>query len=336
MNFPHYLSYFKGTTYVTYGPQQRNPYIETPDGHHFYLLGDQVFTECVPNDHSVYSECKLADEYIAKLQGCHIDIKVKRHAPGTWNINPELGKMVNTEEKGSAETLCDVVKGMGTEQAIKTWWKHLVDFQHDPFWYEASSKEPLGPDGRIDVEVPLLKGRQGFADVPVTFVNGFRESRLTKMKDGVATIFVNEAEAGKWRGVVKVYANSTNVVNGFTTVSDDIDRTETPPLITGRLHKGKLTGIVRLFGHIAADKDSGCKSKDGLNSELMFVGRWVDGVATGEAWKVTFGAGAVYGRLDAEGQFTGDDIAYIYPDKELALVGKFDKTVMVRRFYPIF
>lgn len=51
----------------------------------------------------------------------------------------------------------------------------------------------------------------------------------------------------------------------------------------------------------------------------------------GLSWK-SFGPddhdGWLYGRLDAGSRFTGDDIAYVYADFKLALVGRFDDEVM--------
>lgn len=49
----------------------------------------------------------------------------------------------------------------------------------------------------------------------------------------------------------------------------------------------------------------------------------------GAAWQGVRGGGWIHGQLDANGDLTGDDIAYIYPDLELALVGRFEKGVMV-------
>ena len=37
----------------------------------------------------------------------------------------------------------------------------------------------------------------------------------------------------------------------------------------------------------------------------------------------------IYGIVDDHGKFTGDDIAFIYQDLELALVGQFHKGMMV-------
>ena len=40
--------------------------------------------------------------------------------------------------------------------------------------------------------------------------------------------------------------------------------------------------------------------------------------------------GSVIGTVDSEGRLTGDDIAYVYPDKETALIGQFEDGQLVR------
>ena len=49
------------------------------------------------------------------------------------------------------------------------------------------------------------------------------------------------------------------------------------------------------------------------------------------------GSTYIYGIVDKNGEFSGDDIAFIYQDLELALVGKFKNGIMVRkRFFLLY
>ena len=41
------------------------------------------------------------------------------------------------------------------------------------------------------------------------------------------------------------------------------------------------------------------------------------------------GSTYIYGNVDRYGEFTGDDIAFIYQDLQLALIGEFKKGIMV-------
>ena len=50
----------------------------------------------------------------------------------------------------------------------------------------------------------------------------------------------------------------------------------------------------------------------------------------GPCWRSLVGGTYVYGNVDSEGEFTGQNIAFIYQDLDLALVGEFNKGIMVR------
>ena len=62
---------------------------------------------------------------------------------------------------------------------------------------------------------------------------------------------------------------------------------------------------------------------------LGYLGIYDNGRPLGYAWK-GINKGWIHGKLDEkDGKFTGDKIAYIYHDLEVALVGKFVKSTMV-------
>ena len=61
---------------------------------------------------------------------------------------------------------------------------------------------------------------------------------------------------------------------------------------------------------------------------LHFLGRFQNGQAFGHFWIGLLNNGFIHGVADLNGHATGDDIAYIYPDGETALKGKFKNTFM--------
>ena len=67
--------------------------------------------------------------------------------------------------------------------------------------------------------------------------------------------------------------------------------------------------------------------------QLTFVGRYTNGRPSGPCWSYREGGGFLFGILDPEGEEggtgTGGYSAYIYPDLETALVGKFELEVML-------
>ena len=63
---------------------------------------------------------------------------------------------------------------------------------------------------------------------------------------------------------------------------------------------------------------------------LSFLGWFEEGKPTGPCWRFLVGGTYIYGVVDNRGEFTGsNDIAFIYQDLELALVGEFNKGIMV-------
>ena len=64
--------------------------------------------------------------------------------------------------------------------------------------------------------------------------------------------------------------------------------------------------------------------------QLVFIGMYSKGLPIGYCWQAMEGQGWIYGLVDSEtGQFTGDNIAYIYPDLVTCLVGKFEQGRLV-------
>ena len=60
-----------------------------------------------------------------------------------------------------------------------------------------------------------------------------------------------------------------------------------------------------------------------LSGNLMFVGTFNKGLPTGYCWLAKEGQGWLFGEVDENGSFSGDNIAYIYPDLLTAITGTF-------------
>ena len=97
--------------------------------------------------------------------------------------------------------------------------------------------------------------------------------------------------------------------------------------ILGSLRNGKLHGLVQIYGILTADPEGHCSS--GLFKGLSFVGWFEEGKPVGPYWRALLGGTYLYGVVDENGEFSGPDIAFIYQDLELALVGEFQKGLMV-------
>lgn len=70
-----------------------------------------------------------------------------------------------------------------------------------------------------------------------------------------------------------------------------------------------------------------------LRHILRSFGRYYRGVLRGWCWRGHYdNSGWVCGKVDDNGEFTGEDIAYIYPDRKMAIKGKFMNGVLVEGY----
>ena len=106
---------------------------------------------------------------------------------------------------------------------------------------------------------------------------------------------------------------------------------EDPIRILFRLKHGKMSGIVRMLGKLPIDNVKLC-SLACKQPGLGCMGGFEHGKPVGTAWRGVIGGGWIYGRVDASGHLSGDQIAYVYGDLSTTWLGKFVKGVMVRRF----
>ena len=64
---------------------------------------------------------------------------------------------------------------------------------------------------------------------------------------------------------------------------------------------------------------------------LVFIGMYSKGLPIGHCWQVREGQGWLYGKVcEQTGRFSGQSIAFIYPDLTTCLVGAFEEGRMVK------
>jgi len=92
--------------------------------------------------------------------------------------------------------------------------------------------------------------------------------------------------------------------------------------IEGYFSKGVPHGFQREFGPSDIRRHK---------KMLKFVGRYYRGIRRGFCWQGCFGGGFLAGRVDPlDGSWSGDDIAYIYPDFKHAIKGQFKDELLVK------
>ena len=64
-------------------------------------------------------------------------------------------------------------------------------------------------------------------------------------------------------------------------------------------------------------------------SGLQFLGRFKNGQSKGHFWLGLINNGFIHGKVDENGIGTGEDLAFIYPDGETALRGRFTNGMFI-------
>ena len=84
-----------------------------------------------------------------------------------------------------------------------------------------------------------------------------------------------------------------------------------------------------IWGHFVDGSLSGVARGLDREGRLSFACSFREGTPDGPCWRKVHGGGCVYGQLDGLGRFTGDDIAYLYPDFVTCIRGRFHDSVLV-------
>ena len=212
-------------------------------------------------------------------------------------------------------------KEVSIEKSLQLWIRYAghtilqtcsLDNHHDPI--NVNSR-------RLDIKLPMLKGRRFFQDVALV-IESSNGNQLFKgpMRNGHLLAYVNESlvHLPEWRTrlTFKLYPKrgkfSKNIVS-----------------IQGSLKNGKLHGLVEMYGILTRDPQDACA--ESIFEGLSFIGRYENGTPAGVCWRQLVGGSWLYGQVDKDGHFSGDNIAYIYQDLKLALIGRFKKGMLVRK-----
>jgi len=96
--------------------------------------------------------------------------------------------------------------------------------------------------------------------------------------------------------------------------------TDDTSVLEGWCVRGQLTGPARRIV---------MKKFKTFRQQVSWFGRYKAGLPHGQCWEWREGGGYLTGIVDETGNMTGDNIAFIYPDLQTALVGTFKAGVMV-------
>lgn len=194
-------------------------------------------------------------------------------------------------------------------------WIKVMSLDKDPFWMMHTPN---------NYDVPL-RPLDGFVKLGL----GYKDNRLLFLtpgqKDETTVYFDNELqrilEHCPFEGIVPPQSIPAASYHQLSVAK----QRPMPIFLEGRTMGGLIQGPVRIFGkHVS---DPACHSQ--IYPQLAFIGSYRNSQPHGYCYKGLKGGAWLYGKVDEKGEFTGDNIAYIYQDLTTALRGKFREGVMV-------
>ena len=309
------------------------------DGQHKTLLTHDLknLFDCDVVDEDIMYNCYDVDDIKSEIKNCQVHIKNKVMGDEMYHFKAD------TKEKfipGQEDPLnfCKATTAFNKKdirKSLEDWLKVIANATANPFWMADTDFVPFaeGQNG-INIELPHFKDREGYPfkkDVVIRneghqlwsgkFENGKIEDEIPK----------KEAQNIKWRSPLKLVLQKDHAqfTRGLHIETEKTNEFTAGHIVRGKIHHGKFQGLVRIFGIFSNDKSSQCAANM-LSSDLSFFGKFEAGIPTGYCWKGLLGGAWIIGKVDSKGEFTGDDIAYVYPDLETALVGTFKNGLMIK------
>ena len=218
---------------------------------------------------------------------------------------------------------------MSARESLKNWIAKVSDPNRDP-WPKLHEVDDtmvkFGPPSNeakvVDPTADFKATRPDQGDF--TYKGGLDDDG--RFHDGGTVYFDNgdclmcDFEHGKRRGDAVIISKRSDItrlcgvyVDGALNGRGRLITTNTSAT-EGFLFNGVFHGLVRRID---------MKKFREFRRQLGFVGRFRDGRPFGPCWEYREGGGFIYGIPDEEGNFTGPEIAFVFPDLETAFLGEF-------------
>ena len=224
-------------------------------------------------------------------------------------------------------------KAENVKTSLSNWASELSSPNYDPNWNFESTDSGIDPINRgVHIKINWLDVCE---KLEYNLYNGRNTLLKTgTMKNGVITIKLgSEEDLQRWNGPLALYLESPNKPRGLkkkVVGVEDFNKEESYSVkIMFKLKDGLMSGLVTMHGKIPNEPSRTCFFEC-RHRGLGYFGHFENGKPVGTAWRGLMGKGWIYGKVDQHGHHTGNNIAYIYNDFETALLGRFEKGVMVK------
>ncbi len=212
------------------------------------------------------------------------------------------------------------------DDAVRSFAREEIDYdEEDDTWFQQGLVRVFDPYYDIDPD-------------DIQEVDG-RVDKLTKLPIGLCTVKLKSGDEllGTFRSGVRQGRGSIEGVNLLAHGLICVRGSYRDGVLLGPgsavLAEGGMWGAVEgritlegvfndgyLEGPVKGTDDSGA---------LVFAGQYRKGLPVETCWLAKEGQGWLCGRVDEKGRFSGEEIAFLYPDKFTGLIGSFREEVML-------
>ena len=315
-------------------------YIDKETGYERKLFTNmEEFYDCIQIDGNFFVKCfEINADTIVWTNGDEIEFDNRPESGSskeTFNILLDPWQKIPTKEE-TAKPSC-IAKSNSTIRMTLEHWIYAVA-ERDLFWHHFAT-EINGidlQDPKIDIMIHYVKDRPEFKYARATIETSdglklFRRVLINGHLTGRVDRDMVNHPGWKTKLIIQIEKYSDQKIGSLddiVSIAGVIGSRKTFEIsMRVTLKNGKLDGLVQIYGVLSRNQVGHCS--DIITPGLGFVGFFQNGNPVGPVWRRLVGGSWLYGALDENYEFTGRNIAFIHQDLELAMIGEFEKGLMV-------
>jgi len=204
-----------------------------------------------------------------------------------------------------------------TPEKLSQWLAHMAQFDHIDINSNDTSGQYMMPS-QVSKDAPSINPTKLLEKLEYEYKGGRNQQ---KQFHGKGTLEYDNGSyiAGEWRNGKKEGRCRIECTLGLISY------------VEGYFTQDKINGKVRvqtdsgewIVGYAKDDVLHGFCTYYSQEKKLQKIGITRNGRLFGTCWKILPGGGFIVGKVDAEGEFTGSNIAYIFTDHKTAFLGEF-------------
>ena len=215
----------------------------------------------------------------------------------------------------------DAINGKETRTRIERWLNIVSDKENHIGSTELGCLDPFESSETPEINIFLgyLSNRNRFNYMKYKIFKYKRLLHEGVMMNGRIYSEVSIGRMYDWVGTLTI------IIGNLSTTEEMVNNGKF--VIQTQLYKSKLHGIVRVWGKLPNDPKDDCELR--MESGLGLICKYSNGIPSGKCWKGLLGGAWIYGEMTKDGEFTGNDVAYINQDMNVGYKGIFHKAKMI-------